>query len=64
MAITVTGFTSNTLPYKLVMEDGTSQNSAVSFNGNVTGTSGSLFSINVVNNNNKNYLIVGELPDL
>jgi len=56
MAITVTGFTSNTLPYKLVMEDGTNQNSAVSFNGNVTGTSGSLFSINVVNNNNKNYL--------
>ena len=49
MAITVSGVTSTALTHKLIMEDGADQNSVISFNGNVTGGSGRLYSIYVSN---------------
>tara|TARA_R110000744_G_scaffold231144_1_gene349327 strand:+ start:199 stop:567 length:369 start_codon:yes stop_codon:yes gene_type:complete len=56
MALTVSGFTSNTLPFKLIMDDGSGQNSVTVFNGNVTGSAGNLYSINVINVNTVMYL--------
>jgi len=72
MGLTVQGFTSNALPYKLIMDDGASQAAAVAFRGNVTGTSGSLFSLNVVNISTAMYIKVwlgaaaalGDDPDI
>lgn len=56
MAFNVSGFTSNTLPFKIIIDDGAGQVSSTAFRGNVTGSSGSLYSINIINISTLMYL--------
>ena len=56
MALTVSGFTSNTFPFKIIIDDGSGQVSSTAFHGNVTGSSGNLYSINIINISTLMYL--------
>ena len=50
MALTISEFGTPTLKYRILKEDGATTN-AISFHGNVTGATGSLYDIYIVNGN-------------